>query len=238
MADGLRGTIVLSAHVRKIASNRNRVSITMAERGTQTLAHADYAILAIPATTLRDVEFSPALPQEQQTAIRTLPYGPATRLLLQFERPYWRRRHRQRAFGTPFSIGAVWDASEHQRGRAGILMTLAGGRASAECRATIANEGIDGLLAQLRWLGPPAPVLTMWHTSWEDDPLSRGGYAVFGPQFDPWLRDWLRRPAGRIAFAGEHTSLKWEGFMNGAIESGLRAAAEIRARSMVNSSEW
>ena len=69
----------------------------------------------------------------------------------------------------------------------------------------------------------------MWQTAWEDDPWARGGYAVFGPSFDPYLRDWLRRPAGRVVFAGEHTSIKWEGFMNGAIESGLRAAAEIRA---------
>ncbi len=37
-------------------------------------------------------------------------------------------------------------------------------------------------------------------------------------------------------FAGEHTSLKWEGYMNGAIESGLRAAAEIRALAAVRPS--
>jgi monoamine oxidase len=64
---------------------------------------------------------------------------------------------------------------------------------------------------------------------WEDDPLAGGGYAVFSPGFEPRLRDWLRRPAGRVMFAGEHTSVRWEGFMNGAIESGRRAAAEISA---------
>ena len=65
--------------------------------------------------------------------------------------------------------------------------------------------------------------------SWEDDPWSRGGYAVFDPSFDPRLRAWLARPAGRLVFAGEHTSLTSQGYMNGAIESGRRAAAEIRA---------
>jgi monoamine oxidase len=52
---------------------------------------------------------------------------------------------------------------------------------------------------------------------------------VFGPGFDPQWRDWLARPAGRIVFAGEHTSLRWQGYMNGAVESGQRAAAEILA---------
>lgn len=48
-----------------------------------------------------------------------------------------------------------------------------------------------------------------------------------GPRFDPTLRGWLARPAGRVVFAGEHTSTKWQGFMNGAVESGRRAAVEV-----------
>jgi monoamine oxidase len=43
------------------------------------------------------------------------------------------------------------------------------------------------------------------------------------------LRAWLARPAGRVFFAGEHTSIRWQGYMNGAVESGRRAAAEIAA---------
>ena len=49
--------------------------------------------------------------------------------------------------------------------------------------------------------------------------------------FDPLWRAWLARPAGPIAFAGEHTSIRYQGYMNGSIESGLRAAAEIGAIS-------
>ena len=107
-------------------------------------------------------------------------------------------------------------------------MLLAGGRGSLECREILRREGPDGVVERLRWMGKPAPLQAIWHTSWEDDPLSGGGYAVFSPDFDPQLRDWLRRPAGRVLFAGEHTSLDWEGYMNGAIDSGIRAAAEIR----------
>ena len=41
------------------------------------------------------------------------------------------------------------------------------------------------------------------------------------------LRYWLARPFGRVFFAGEHTSLRWQGYMNGAVETGLRAAEEV-----------
>ena len=58
---------------------------------------------------------------------------------------------------------------------------------------------------------------------------ARGGYAYFDPGFPPALRSWLALPTGRIFFAGEHTSVKWQGYMNGAVESGRRAAAEIAA---------
>ena len=229
LADTLRGRLIIGAHVRRVARRGSRVTVAFDERHRRREISADFAILAIPASTLREVHFRPGLPEPQRKAIASLRYGPATRVLLQFERPFWRRAGRHRAFGTSLPIGAVWDASEHQRGRPAILMLLAGGKASRECRDILAGEGSQGVIDRLRWLGTPSPLTAMWHTSWEDDPLARGGYAVFDPGFDPALRDWLRRPAGRILFAGEHTSIKWEGFMNGAIESGLRVAAEVRA---------
>jgi monoamine oxidase len=229
VADALDGDVVLRAAVDRIDHDAGGVRVRFRENGSAQELRADFAVIAVPATLLREIRFSPRLPAQQWTAIRQLKYGAATRVLLQFERPFWRRTHRHRAFGTPFSIGAVWDASEHQRGTSGMLMLLAGGNASAECRDVVMRDGPAAVVDQLRWLGPPSPLVAMWHTSWEDDPFARGGYAVFSPDFDPRLRDWLRRPAGRLTFAGEHTSLKWEGFMNGAVESGRRAAAEVTA---------
>ena len=85
------------------------------------------------------------------------------------------------------------------------------------------------MVDRLTWLGTPSELLATQAITWEDDPWSRGGYAFFDPAFDPGLRAWLASPAGRVVFAGEHTSLRWQGYMNGAIETGKRAAAEIQA---------
>ena len=121
----------------------------------------------------------------------------------------------------------MWDGNEQQSGRAGILSLLAGGNAARDVRTLIRDQGWPGLVRRLSWLGRPSRLLDATTIAWDRDPWVRGGYAVFDPTFDPALRPWLARPAGRIVFAGEHTSDRWQGYMNGAIETGKRAALEI-----------
>jgi monoamine oxidase len=206
------------------------VRATVKNGRTTSPLTADYLLLALPATTLRRVPITPALPAPQHDAIARLQYGRATKTLVQFSRRFWRVPGRPSAFGSALPFGAVWDANEQQRGRAGILSLLAGGSASDASQALLARDGPAGFSDALEWLGSErASLLGSRQIVWEHDPLARGGYAYFDPNFDPALRLWLARPAGHIFFAGEHTSIKWQGYMNGAVESGRRAAAEIAA---------
>jgi monoamine oxidase len=219
-----------TALVRVVQEARGIVATMREPSGELANISADYLVCALPASTLRDVEIDPPLPPEQRDAIVRLRYGSATRTLLQFDRPFWRKRGRPRAFGTDRPIGAIWDGNEEQDGAAGILSLLAGGSDSAATRELMADKGIPGMLGHLDWLGPQeTQLLAHWSLSWEEERWSRGGYAYFDPAYDPQLREWLPRPCGRIVFAGEHTSNRWQGYMNGAVESGRRAAAEVRA---------
>jgi monoamine oxidase len=105
---------------------------------------------------------------------------------------------------------------------------LGGGSASGALRESAAAGG-GALLSELCWLGMSrAPVTAVHVADWTADPWARGGYAFFDPGFDPAWRPLLARRAGRIVFAGEHTSERWQGYMNGAVESGQRAARELR----------
>src|SRR5262249_18723526 len=150
-------------------------------------------------------------------AISRLRYGRATKTLLQFSKRFWRTAGGPRAFGSDLAFGALWDGNEEQRGRSGILSLLAGGSASEATQAIAARDGMPGLAGALEWLGSSsAQLLAGRQVVWETDPWSRGGYAYFDPSFDPTLRQWLARPFGRLFFAGEHTSFKWQGYMNGA----------------------
>ena len=65
--------------------------------------------------------------------------------------------------------------------------------------------------------------------TWENDPWARGAYAFFASSFPPSVRRMLAVPWRRVFFGGEHTSITWQGYMNGAVESGLRAAEEVFA---------
>jgi monoamine oxidase len=190
---------------------------------------ADFAVVTIPASLLWSIDFAPALPESQLDAFARIRTGCATKLLLQFARRFWPTHGQPRAFGTDRPYGALWDANEGQRGGAAILSLLGGGRAAAQLRSMVNDGSAQSVADELAWLGDPSPLVNSRLISWDDDEWARGGYAYFHTDFDPHLRDWLARPAGRIVFAGEHTSIQWQGYINGAIESGERAAAEIAA---------
>lgn len=225
----LRGRILLRSVVRRVRQNDDGVQVMVEDgSGTRAEVRADFFVCALPATTARHVQFTPPLPEAQAAAIAGLRYGCATRLLLQYERRFWRSLGRSASFGTDLPIGAVWDGNEEQRGP-GILSFLAGGNASGELQEILRNEGPQGMNRRLEWLGPPGRLLGSRIVVWDADPWVGGGYAYFDPSFDPDLRPWLARPFKRVVFAGEHTSVKWQGYMNGALESGIRAAAEVAA---------
>jgi len=226
LAKDLHGRMLLNSAVTQISQRGRRLRVSMDDGRRQQMT-ADYVVMAVPATTLRRITFVPALPPDQARAIATLAYGPATRAVLQFETRFWKKLARPSAYGSDRPTGAVWDGNEQQGRRPGILTLLAGGGASRELRRIIETRGWPDVVRRLEWLGQPSALIAHRSISWERDKWVRGGYAVFDHRFDPALRSWLARPSGRLAFAGEHTSRKWQGYMNGAVESGRRAAVEI-----------
>jgi len=230
LATRLGARVHLSTEIVAVSHRGQGVRVTVKNRRAQSQLSADYAVLTLPAALLRRVPITPALPAQQHEAIASLKYGRATKTLLQFSKRFWRMPGRPRAFGSPLAFGAVWDGNEEQRGRTGILSLLAGGSASNATQAIVAKQGPPGLAESLEWLGSKrAELVGSRQIVWEEDPFSRGGYAFFDPAFDPSLRAWLARPFGRLFFAGEHTSVAYQGYMNGAVESGRRAAAEVAA---------
>lgn len=220
----------LNTDVVAVSQRGQTVRVSLKTAGVLAQVNCDYCVLAVPASVLRRIPITPALPAAQHEAVSRLKYGHATKTLMQFTRRFWRAPTRPRAFGSPLAFGAVWEGNEEQRGRSGILALLAGGSASEATQAIVAKEGPRGLVQALDWLGTDQAELTVSRqVIWEQDQHARGGYAYFDPSFNPSLRSWLAQPCGRLFFAGEHTSIRWQGYMNGAVESGRRAAFEIAA---------
>ena len=230
LAAPLGDRLHLDTELLAMSSRGNRVRATVRHRRQTAQIEGHCLVFALPASLLRRIPITPALPPSQHEAIVRLRYGRATKTLIQFSRRFWRAPGRPHAIGSALPFGSLWDGNEGQRGSAGILSLLAGGSASDSTKALVARDGIGGLVRSLDWLGSAdASVLTSQQVVWEDDRWAEGGYAFFDPEFDPSLRAWLARPCGSLFFAGEHTSVRWQGYMNGAVESGRRAAAEIKA---------
>jgi monoamine oxidase len=231
LARRLRRRPLLRTVFRGVRHRDRSVEVSLESASGMASRQVDYVLVTLPPPTLRDVRFDPELPEPQRDAFGRLRIGAATRLLVQVSNRFWRQSGRPKAFGTDQATGAVWDGNEQQKGPAGVLSFLAGGKASQELQDIVRDEGLTNVIRRVDWLrtrrARPPRVLASRTVVWENDPWSRGGYAVFDTGFDPIMRDWLARPAGRIVFAGEHTSHRWQGYINGAIESGRRAAAEV-----------
>ena len=237
LAAELAERLHLNTELLAISQRGGTIRASLRNGRARAQMQADYAVLALPATLLRRMPITPALPVQQHDAIASLSYGRATKTLLQFDHRFWRVATRPRAFGSPLPFGAGWEANEEQRGKAGILSLLAGGSASDATNDIVERDGVQGLVRSLEWLGSKKAELVGWRQArWEADPWSRGGYGVFSSAFRPGLRGWLAQPAGKVFFAGEHTSLRWQGYMNGAVESGHRAAFEVRAAPLLGTS--
>ncbi len=231
IARKLHTSVRLDHVVSRIVQTNKGVRITVKNRhGKQIEVTGDYAVVTVPAALAAEIEFIPSLPEGQREAFIRLRYGRATKSLLQFNHHPWRRASHPCACATDLDIGAIWDGSEDQRDSRGILTLLAGGGASDDTKLVLQAEGAEGLANRLKFFGVGrSRLIASRSVTWEDDPWARGAYAFFDSSFPPSARSVLALSSKRIFFAGEHTSIAWQGYMNGAVETGLRAAAEIFA---------
>lgn len=190
---------------------------------------ADHVVLAAALPGLRGVRFEPPLPAALAAAIEQLQYGPITKAPLQYGRRFWHRRGWSGETLTDLPVSTTWEATDRQHGRPGILMTYASGDAGLAAAGLPRTERTESTAAQLNRIYPGSRPLLGRTASipWSNSPLEGGAYSAFAPGqvSDFWTV--LRRPHDRIHLAGEHTAARYCGYMEGAVESGLRAARRI-----------
>jgi len=225
----LRPRHVLTAIARSDAGLR--LSFDSPE-GPVTHAHA-HIILALPFTKLREVKGVDALglPPEQLRAIRELGYGDNAKLMVSTtSRPWAAQPWPAASAGVFYSdqFQLAWDTSRGQAGERGLLTNFLQG---AENR----TGALNALRRGLRGVSPTSAAALdetkLAFMVWAQHPFTRGSYSAARVGQYSTLLEHTATPApdGRIHFAGEHTSVEFQGFMNGAVESGERAAAALLA---------
>ena len=198
---------------------------------------ADHVVIAIPFTTLRRVDLSQAGFQPlKQVAIDHLPMGTNTKLHLQFHDRLWYRLGYNGYTYSDTGFQQTWEASRAQPGRSGILTDYYGGAAGASFHAPSFGPATPDYATRfLSELEPIYPGVTQsWNGKaymdfWTGDRWHHGSYSYLGVgQFTQFAGIEGTRQ-GNVHFCGEHTSIEFGGFMNGAVDTGERVAKEILA---------
>lgn len=199
----------------------------------------DYAIVTVPFPVLRHVEVVKPFSRAKQRAIRQLHYDASAKVFLQFRRRFW--EDDDEIFGggsvTDLAVRNVY-YPDHGRptGRGVMLASYTWGEDAQRWGSLSPDDRLVQALEDVTRIHPQAATdyevgaSKMWH----DDEFAGGAFALFDPGQQTLLYDAICAPEGRVHFAGEHASLA-HAWIQGAIESGVRAAAEIHDRSLARS---
>ena len=188
---------------------------------------ADRVILALPFSILRTLDFAGAgFSPRKVTAINEQAMGANAKLHLQFRTRRWNALGNNGDTYSETGYQATWEVTRAQPGTAGILVDYTGGN-------TARNANQVSPQTVLSQLEPVLPgIAAQWNGKWQlqhwpSNPYSRGSYSYPGVGHYQRFVGVEREIEGACHFCGEHTSLDAQGYLNGAVETGERAAAEV-----------
>ena len=196
---------------------------------------AAHVVVAVPPARWREITFAPALPAAHAQLPDAMPMGSVVKMQMVFDRPFWRAAGWSGLVtddSGPFAF--MVDNSQPGTGE-GVLATFLSARAAVEFGD--ASLGVDAQLRRRELLlshvvhvfGPDVPDPTGYvDRDWGAVPWIGGGYSgVMRPGGWASCGSALREPVGRIHWASSESATMWTGYVEGAIESGRRAAGEI-----------
>ena len=226
IAAELGDVVRLGAVVRTIRQHETGVVVEF-EGGAVT---AERVIVALPPTLAGRVRYAPALPALRDGLTQQMPAGSVIKFQVGYETPFWRDEGLSGfvlSLDDAFSV--VLDNSPSDAACGVLVGFLEGAHARAASQMTSAERRHHVVAALVKYFGQKAAdPFDVVEQDWTEEEFTRGCYggrlgAGVWTQYGPALAE----PVGRIHWAGAETSTTWNGYMDGAIRSGRRAADEI-----------
>ena len=226
MARELGPRLKLRTPVSRIVTGRGFVRV----ESSRYVVTAKRVIVAVPPVLAGRIKYSPGLPAARQEFTRAMPQGTLLKVTAVYDRPFWREMGLN---GTAVSlngpVNATFDDSPPD-GSPGVLFGFVGGDEGRRFRGLSKADRRAAVLKNFAdYFGAPAlRPRTYFETDWPGAKWSRGGpVGIAGPGVLLAHGPAIRQPVGRIHWAGTETSTYWNGYMDGAIRSGKRAAREV-----------
>jgi len=210
--------------------------IEQSAEGVEVVADGDSVsggavIVAIPPALCGRIEYRPALPAMRDQLTQRVPQGTVIKCMAVYEEPFW--RHDGLSGQATSILGpakVMFDNTPHGEDRPGVLLAFLEGnqaRRLGEWEPAARRTAVVGCLARV--FGPHAanPVDYL-EKVWAAEEFTRGCYGCYMPP-GAWTAygHTLREPIGAIHWAGTETGTTWSGYMDGAVQSGERAAREV-----------
>ncbi|MES2684672.1 MAG: FAD-dependent oxidoreductase [Pseudomonadota bacterium] len=208
--------------------------ISASRQSVPQVIQATHVIMCAPATLVRKMQLDVAMPKLQREAYNAATYGTNAKLMIEFSERVWRTRHRSNGSAfTDLQMQTCWETSRLQPGSSGIITNFVGAAHGVEIGKGTAKEQAAKTVADMEKFFPGATAaregMKEVRMHWPSNPWVLGSYMCPGPGWATKYSGILGEPVGRLYFAGEHTSMESQGYMNGGCESGERAAGEVLA---------
>ncbi len=186
----------------------------------------DKIICTVPTFALQKIKWEPGLPKEKMVAMNALQYARINKNIFLFDERFWKDESFDMVTDTP--VHYFYHGTKNQPGTKGALVGYSiGDKADVISKQ---DEAFRSALVQ-QCVQPGFPgiqnkIIKQVNYYWGEDEFSKGSYAVYGKGQWFGIQPILRRSFLHTHFAGEHLA-DWQGFMEGAIETGETAAGKI-----------
>ncbi|OQW51518.1 MAG: hypothetical protein A4S09_09820 [Proteobacteria bacterium SG_bin7] len=234
----LTGNIFLNSPVVKISQFRNKYSsdnieVEFLQDGKPKKVKADYAVCTVPTGVLNKIEFKPNLSREKQELVQSNPSLPCTRIYIQTKTKILERVQKVSTVATDLPIMNICNNTINQDGETGIIHSYSAGEHALDFGKMHADERHRTAIQYFEKVYPgiSQEIISVQSVVWKNERWFNGAYTIPRPGQVKKFMQHRGRTEGRILFASDDSS-PWTGWMQGALHSGLRAAAEI------NSSKW
>lgn len=226
LAAGLQDCLRLEQVVERIA--QDGVGVTV--RATSVEVRADQVIVALPPTLAGRLRYDPPMPPLRDSLTQRMPMGTAIKMMFRYDGPFWRAEGLSGMAMTDKDVPQLVYDNSPEDGSCGVLLGFTEGIAAREwMQQDPAARRAAGVETLVQVFGPKAAEVREYvEHSWVSEEFSRGCYAGTMPpgawkSFGPALR----AAVGRIHWAGAETATVWNGYVEGAMQAGERAAHDV-----------
>lgn len=230
LADSIQTGTVLES-IKSLSDRRYRVSLRSGEKTFER--NYERVLLTVPFSVLRKIQLDVDLPVIKRLAIKTLGYGTNAKLITGYQEKVWRTRYGSTAnVYTDLGFQNTWECSQSRYTLgAGLIANYTGGRQGLVLGTTTSEIHAQKLGSQLEQVFPGIKSVRLQNKvnqiHWPREQYTRGSYACY------LVGQWTQmygvegERVGNLFFAGEHTSLEYQGYMEGGCETGQAVAIAI-----------